>query len=556
MHLGRNGRNAALACALFVATTASAADPRIDALFASVSTSDSPGCAVSVRRGGAAVHEAAYGMASLELQVPNKAETVFHAGSVAKQFTALTVLMLEAEGKLALSDSIRKYVPELPAWAQPVTLRHLLQHTGGVRDADELLWMAGGKDDARITGELVMDLLLRQRALNFPPGSQMLYSNTGYTLLGMAVARISGEPLPAVIQRRIFAPLGMTQSRIRDDYSSVIPNRATGYRRDGRPSWHLGVYLSDVVGGGSLFTTVGDLQRWQANFASGTVGGAALLQLLATEGRLAGGDGTGWGMGLQLGTYRGHAAIGHEGRDFGYQADVVRFPEQDLSIVVLCNGRDLDAFTFSRKIADLYLPAQTAQSTPPQQPVQQTSGDVARYAGVYLNPLTLAIRRVEIRDGKLVWARGAGTVLEPSGEQRFRFAGQAAEVLFTATGLQVLNPSLRPFVYTRVEPFETKLLAGYTGRWHSDEVNATYEVTARDGKLHVRAGPTFHFSAEPAFRDAFQIAEGMLVRFHRHTNGKLARMEVSTSRARNVTFLPSGSPTPSASRTAAPHRRK
>lgn len=533
-----------LALALLLAVAAAEpSDSRIDALFASVAKPDSPGCAVSVSRGGAIVHEAGYGMASIELQVPNTPDTVFHAGSVAKQFTALAVLMLEAEGKLRLDDSIRTHVPELPAWAQPVTIRHLLQHTGGIRDADELLWIAGGKDDARTTEELVMDLLSRQRAVNFAPGTQFLYSGTGYMLLGMAVTRASGEAFPAFIQRRIFAPLGMTRSQIRDDYSSVIPNRATGYRRDGRPNWHLGVYLSDLVGGGALFTTVGDLQRWQASF------GAPLMQKLETEGRLRSGHGTGWGMGLQLGTYRGQPAIGHEGRDFGYMSDVVRLPEAELSVAVLCNGRDLDAFTFSRQIVNLFVPA--PESTP-QTPSTSTAqvADVTRHAGTFLNPQTLAVRRVEARDGKLVWARGAGTVLEPVAESRFRFTGQQTEVHFINTNeLQVINAGRPPSEYRRVEPF-AGALAEYTGTWRSDEVNATYEVTVDGGKLLFRAGPAFHFTAEPVFADAFQIAEGMLVRFFRDRRGKLARMEVSTNRARNVTFLrskASGRPAPSPS---------
>jgi CubicO group peptidase (beta-lactamase class C family) len=521
-----------------MAMQAETRDARVDALFTAVAKNDSPGCAVSVRRAGTLVHEGAYGMASLELQVPNTPDTVFHAGSVAKQFTALAVLMLEAEGKLALTDSIRKHVPELPAWAQPVTLRHLLEHTGGIRDVDELLWIAGGKDDARITEELAMDLLARQRGVNFAPGKQFLYSNTGYTLLAMTVARVSGEPFPAFMQRRMFAPLAMTDTQFRDDSSSVIANRATGYRRDGRPAWHLGVYLSDVVGGGGLFTTVGDLQRWHANFASATAGGAELLRRLTTEGRLANGEGTGWAMGLQLGTYRNRMTIGHEGRDFGYQADAVRVPEAELSIAVLCNGRDLDAYTFSRQIIDLYAPAAPSQPLQPATPAATAPPrDLTRFAGTFLNPATQAVRRIEVRDGTLVWARGAGTVLEPLGDMRFRFTGQATEVLFGGDdALQVLNAGRPPSSYVRVAPFGSRALSEYAGTYRSDEVDATYEVAPQDGKLHFRAGPVFQFTAEPVFADAFQIGEGMLVRFHRDPRGKITRMEVSTDRARNVAF--------------------
>lgn len=512
-------------------------DTRIDEIFTAIS-GRSPGCSASVRRGDATLHEAGYGLASIELGVTNKVETVFHAGSIAKQFTAVATLMLAEEKVISLPDSIRKYVPELPRWADGITLQHLLHHTGGIRDVDELQWLAGGKDDARMTQALMLDVLARQTGVNFPPGEQFLYSNTAYTLLGLVVARASGEPFPTFMRRRIFEPLGMVDTTFRSDYSSLIPNRATGYRRDGRTSWHLGVYLSDLVGGGGLFTTVRDLQRWHDNFSSGAVAGSELLAVAAAEGRTAAGAGTGWGMGLRLESYRGERTVGHEGRDFGYQSEAVRFPDLDLSIAVLCNARDHDAYSFARRIASLYLPDAPVSAASPPPRTLDTPEDLARYTGIFWSPTTLGVRTVEIRDGSLVWTRGAGTVLEPIGPGRFRFQGQSAELLFPGENeMHILNPGRPAFVYERVSPVDADPLTAYTGRYRSHELEVEYDVTvATEGRLHFRAGPAFWFYAVPVFRDTFQIDEGMLVFFRRNGQGAVDGMTVSTNRARNVAF--------------------
>lgn len=530
-------------------TATAGADQRVDALFAAYDENDSPGCVTAVSRGEEILHRNAFGMASIELQVRNAPDTVMQAGSIGKQFTAAAVLLLEQDGKLSLADPIRKYVPELPPYANEVTLEHLLHHTSGIRGFDELLWIAGGKDDDPDSFDSVLALLARQRKLDFAPGTRFSYSSSGYLLLAIAVQRITGTSLAAFARERIFTPLGMLDTHFREDAGSIIARRATGYRAQPGGGWRLGVYVSNTYGHGNLFTTAGDLLKWERNFTTASVGGAPLLERMQRPSKLVSGESTGWAMGLRRWP---NGDVGHEGRDFGYQASVTRNPATGLAIAVLCNGRDIDAWTLGRGITALYAPPATTASPAPAPAASAPTSDapasgtpmpvaLAHYAGIYWNPLTLAVRKVELRDDALVWARGEGTKLEPLGEARFRFPGEETEISFRrhgskVEGLDVISPG-RSAAYTRVEPFVPASIDRYRGTYHSDEVDASPVVTVEDGAtLTFRYDADFAFDAQAVFADTFQIADGMLVQFQRDRRGRVTGFEIHTDRARGVWF--------------------
>ena len=516
----------------------------LDSIFAKYATSQSPGCAIGISQGETVQRTAAFGMASLELGVRNTPETVFHAGSIGKQFTAMATLLLARDRKLSLEDYARKYVPELGEYASAVTIRQLLAHTSGVRDQGELLWIAGGLDDIRFTRDDMLSLLSSQRTLNFAPGAQFLYGGTEYDLLALIVERVSGKPFTEFVRDRIFAPLKMTHTHFRDDAGSIIPHRAMGYRPQGS-DWRMGIYASDVVGGGGLFTTVGDLLLWEANLDKPVVGDSTIVQTMQTEVR-PGGTPSGFGLGLTVGTFRGLTAIGHEGRDFGYQSDVVRFPQKQLAIAVLCNARDIDAYTLGREVARRMLPEPVVQS-----PSQTASRDTLRpvtvdpsllseYAGLYFHRGNMALRRVEVRDGKLVWARGAGTKLIPLSATDFQFENQPLRIRFervagTIARVTVFQAGQTPRIYERKQPLSSRL-SDYAGTYIANEIEATYRVTADTTSLVIRANPNFTIRARPLFEDMFEIADGILLEFTRGAKGKVTHLRMSTTRARNVGF--------------------
>jgi succinate dehydrogenase cytochrome b556 subunit len=257
---------------------------RVDSLFSRF-TRTTPGCAVGVSRHGRTVLAKAYGMANLEYDVPLTTESIIEAGSVAKQFTAAAVMLLVREGKHSLDDDVRTYLPELHDYGHTITLRHLLTHTSGLRDQWDLLHMARGRfEENRITEADVLEIVTRQKALNFVPGTEYLYSNTGYTLAGTIVRRVSGTSLREFAHERIFEPLGMTDTHFHDDYTVVVKGRAAGYRRGSEGAWHVSLPNYDTYGATSLFTTVGDLLKWDANFEEHRVGDQ---QGTGTDGRHA-----------------------------------------------------------------------------------------------------------------------------------------------------------------------------------------------------------------------------------------------------------------------------
>src|ERR1051326_1913864 len=309
-------------CAVGLALTQGAAvSPRssaVDAVFAQW-THDTPGCAVGVATGGARVLERAYGMADLERDVPNAPDTIFEAGSVSKQFTAMAVLLLAREGKLSLDDPARKYIPELPDYGSPLTIRHMLTHTSGLRDWGEVEGIAGWPRTSRAyTHAHVLDIVSRQKSLNFAPGTAWSYSNTGYNLAAVIVSRVSGQSFADFTRERIFQPLGMTHTSWRDDFTRVVKHRAIAYRQ-ASDGWHEEMPFEDVHGNGGLLTTVGDLLTWNENFVAPKVGDRQLVADEQTVARLTDGESTGYAFGLFVGSYRGVREVNHSGSTAGYR---------------------------------------------------------------------------------------------------------------------------------------------------------------------------------------------------------------------------------------------
>jgi CubicO group peptidase (beta-lactamase class C family) len=349
---------AVLVCAAAgLAIAQSAADvpaAKVDAVFARW-TNDTPGCAVGVSRNGATVLQKAYGMADLEHDVPNRPDTIFEAGSVSKQFTAAAVLLLAQDGKLSLDDPVRKHVPELPDYGHPLTIRHMLQHTSGLRDWGEVAAIAGWPRTTRAhTHAHALDIISRQKALNFTPGTQYSYSNSGYNLAAIIVARVSGMPFAEFSRQRIFEPLGMTRTSWRDDYRRIVKDRAIAYSPVGG-GYRMNMPFEYVHGNGGLLTTVGDLLTWNENFEKPKVGDAKFVALQQEPGRFNDGKPHTYAMGLMVRPYKGVPAVAHSGSTAGYRAHLTRFPQQKLSVAVLCNTSHGTATQYAMTVADMFL---------------------------------------------------------------------------------------------------------------------------------------------------------------------------------------------------------
>ncbi len=325
--------------------------PKIDALFTEYDAWDRPGLAISVVRDGELLYARGYGCANLEYEIPITPATVFHVASVSKQFTCFAIVLLAEEGKLGLDDDVRKYLPDdVPDFGPTITLRHLMNHTSGIRDQWTLLAMAGWRLDDVITREHILKLVRRQHDLNFEPGAEHLYSNTGYTLLAEVVAKVSGQSFREFTSERIFKPLGMTHTHFHDDHEEIVPNRAYSYQNDGS-GYRKSVLSYANVGATSLFTTAEDLSRWLANFDTARVGGSHVMEQMQTRGVLNDGKKIDYALGLVHGQYRGQPTIGHSGGDAGFRSQVVWFPRCKTGITVLSNLASVNTQRAALRIA-------------------------------------------------------------------------------------------------------------------------------------------------------------------------------------------------------------
>lgn len=390
-----------------------AADPRVDRVFAEWDRGDSPGCTVGALRDGRFVYQRGYGMANLDYDIPNSPSMVYYVGSDSKQFVAASVAMLAIDGRLSLDDDIRKHFPEMPDYGTPVTVRHLIHHTSGIRDIYTLMSLAGIRMEDVFTDEQALELISRQKALNFPPGSDYLYSNSGYFLLAQLVERVSGKPLREFADERIFRPLGMTRSHFHDDPGHVMKQRAMSYERDDEGGYRIS-YLQnfDKVGGGGLYTSLDDLARWDENFYTKQVGGDALQQMIHTRGILTSGDTLPYAFGNNVTSYRGLRTTEHGGALMGYKAYVLRFPDQHFSVLTLCNLGSIDPGPLAYGVAEVHLgdrmgpkppmQARAARRPPPSGEGTAPAGDLASLGGEYYSAELDATHRVRLVDARLV----------------------------------------------------------------------------------------------------------------------------------------------------------
>jgi CubicO group peptidase (beta-lactamase class C family) len=329
---------------------------RIDAIFADYAKPGSPGCALALYERGRVLYQKGYGLASIEHGVAiDPRQTVFDIGSTSKQFTAASILLLAQDGKLALEDSVRTYVPELPGYFDQVTLDHLLHHTGGVRDYIALLLLGGINFQDHATDADALRAIARQHALDFVPGSEHSYSNSGYFLLALVVKKVSGKTLREFARERIFAPLDMDQTQFLDDHTRVIAHRATSYEQGPEGSWVLSVSAWEQIGDGQVQTTLADLARWDANFHQPKVGGAALIERLQQVGTLSDGQSITYARGLIVDEYRGLRAVSHGGSWTGFRSELLRFPEVGVTVAVLCNVGSSEPWALARAVADVVL---------------------------------------------------------------------------------------------------------------------------------------------------------------------------------------------------------
>jgi len=503
---------------------------KADAIFLKWNKPDVPGCALGIEHPGAAPFFRAYGSADLEHGVPIGRDSVFEAGSVSKQFAAASVLILIERGKLAFDDDVRKYIPELPDYGAAITIAQLLGHTSGLRDWEGVADIAGRPVTTHVYSTRdVLELTARQKSLNYRPGTEFSYTNTGYILLATIVERVSGEPLARFSSRNLFEPLEMTRTQWRDDFRRVVKGRAVAYDAD-PGGYHQLMPFENVVGAGGLLTTVGDLLKWNAALDAGALGEFVTTQL-QRKSTLLDGRTTSYARGLYLSDYHGVRKIWHTGETAGYEAFLARYPDQRVSIALLCNtGQEANIDALGDKVADLFLPAPDA--SPPADPVpaglELGAGQLAPFAGLYFDPRFVVQMQLAVEDGQL---RGVsdGMALTPIAPGEFRTT--ISTIRFSGNDRFVREfDDGRRWEFRRVRAWHpaSAQLPEFAGRYRSDEAQATYDVNVMDGRLVIALDDRRWDTADlvPVAADMFTRPHHAY-RFIRNAKGRVSSLEIS-----------------------------
>lgn len=510
---------------------------KIDSLFAQWNKPDSPGCAVSVVRDGMVVHNKGYGMANLEYSVPFTPDTISETGSVAKQFTAAAVLLLSRRGKLSLDDPARKHIPELPEFMKGITVRHLISHLSGLRDQNELFSIMGLPMGRSVhTNDEILELVTKQQRLNFEPGSEYNYNNTAYTLLAHIVTRVSGEPFAEFTRKNIFEKLGMKSTKWRNDFRETVKGRASAYEAGANGVFKLEMPFGNVHGAGGLLTTVGDLQIWNRSLDEGTLDGIDMSKLIETRAKLNDGTAIPYALGVQYGAYRGVEEIAHAGSTAGYRTYLARYPSEKLSVALLCNVTNITTATVAREVARAFFmtPYKDNRLTPTPVPVEQ----LQKLAGYYYDEKSGEIIEFTEKGGRFLVGLGAGTAYNAMSASRFVSPDTVTSYTFEGTDKVTRRFNVFPATtFTKLSGTAPSgdALNAFAGHYISAELDTTYVLTVKDGKLSVRIAPQAPMTLTPIAPDIFLLGEGGAnYRFIRDAKGQVTGLVIYTGRVRHL----------------------
>ncbi len=528
---------------------------RVDSVFRAFDRTDSPGCALGVYQDGAIKYARGYGLASMEHSIPISPRTVLDVGSISKQFTAMSMLILEKEGKFSLEDPIRKIFPEMPAYADRITWRRALSQTSGLRD----LWTMWGQTGRSYAGDTVdaLNVIFHSAEPNYTPGERYLYTNTGWILAAQAVYRLTGKTLAQFADERLFKPLGMHDTRFLADRNAIIPNLAESYgpQKNGFRVVRNN-YDGAIQGAGGIHTTVEDFGRWLNNYDAATVGSREIIETMTTPTKLnsgqpaTSGPGVAYAVGLTAGTLRGLRVIAHGGSWGGFRGHFFRFPDQKFAVATFCNLTNSGPDSLAAKVAAIYLGdrmqpdtvAAWVEALGKEPRVATSAAALANFAGVWRNVERGEVRRTQVKGDSLVSPGDPPTTFVSLGGGRFR--SERSEIRFeggtgvgsTPARMLVRTPSETvTFVRADSVVLDAAKLAEYAGDYRSDEAEVTQTWKVEKGRLVAYAGYRRLGVLEPSYKDGFTRG-GSVIDVARDARGKISGYTVESGRVRHLKF--------------------
>lgn len=514
---------------------------KVDELFAEYDKPDSPGCSLVIVQNGEVIYQRGYGMANLDHDISITPDTVFHVASVSKQFTAMAILLLEAEGKLSIEDDIRDYLPEVPDYGETITIRHLIHHTSGLRDQWDILSLAGWDyADDLISNRHVLNIASRQQQLNFSSGEEHVYCNTGYTLMAIIVERISDMTFREFTQTHIFEPLDMAQTHFHDDHSMIVKKRAMAYTVEDDGGFKISIPTFDTVGATSLFTTALDLAKWEQNYYHHRVGGDAIAEKMLQLGKLNNGKTLIYASGVNVAKYKGLDSIGHSGADAGYRSHFTTFPEHNFGVIVLSNFGKVAPNILARAVVDIYLADHIL--TEESAAFELSEDEQLAYVGLYYNAKTGLT--IQVSEKERVLYLNDAFELSASEKDHLQIKMFSLELAFSrdannnilAVNLSSIG-STDTDTYMRTETvnLSSDELAAYQGIYYSDELLTHYEIMLEDETLILRHLRHNDQILKPTYKDGFKL-DWPDMKFERDKDGSIQGFTFFTPRVRGLMF--------------------
>lgn len=528
------------------ATDETARHKAVDSVFTPFNYPDSPGMAVGIYKGNQIVYARGYGLADLEHNIPITPKTVFHVASISKQFTAFAIALLARDGKVDLDGDIRRYLPAVPDFGTPITVRDLIRHTGGFRD--DLPALAGRDQGDVLVQRHILNIVARQRGLNFTPGTEALYCNTGYELLAEIVHAASGQTLRDYLAEHVFRPLGMTHTFVHDDVNELIPNRAVSYEKAANGKWQHALVNYGIYGSTNLHTTIEDMAKWAGNFGHPVVGDAALIQQITAPGALTDGTPVNYGFGLWHSSFAGHPVVMHTGSDAGYHLIFGHFPDKDMTIAIFSNI-DVNRFNLLEAVADIYFNGGTGKATKSPPVITPEPALLQAAVGHYIDSLGHMIT-LDLAGDKLTRTPTGGAAkpvifradgsIDTDGERFWSYERLRADKTGRITALEQVTEFLgrKSVFFTRIEPARPspESLAALAGDYRSAELDVTYSFSVENGQLVARSIWTVDpIVFAPTVVDGFESSLGAIT-VERDAKGKPVGLKINMENARNVSL--------------------
>lgn len=505
---------------------------KVDTIFIEYDKTNSPGCALAIVKDGKIIYKRGYGMSNLEYNLAISPASIFLVASISKQFTAAAIVRLSLEGKLSLDDDIHKYLPEVPDFGQKITFNHLLHHTSGIRDHNLLQWLRGWRSDDLLTEKDILETLSKQKSLNFQPGEEYCYCNTGFVLLAVAVKKITGVSLRQYADSVFFKPLHMINTHFQDDHAEIIPNRTSAYKKSAKGTWEILIPLSDAYGSSGLYTTVEDLAQWDENFYTKQIGGEPFINTMLKTGVLNNNTKQIYASGLVAEKYKGYNVVSHGGSSFGYRGFFVRFPDERFSVIVLSNLADIKIQKIANNVADVFLKDKSQ--------ITKTATDMKilkSWVGNYFDSKTNLAIELKYKDGKFssggidLEPLNDSTLIDPIKQTTFSFSGDSLNTRLIYSELGNIQKYYEKIKKINLIP---RQLQEYQGTFYCPELDTKYLLTATDSTLLVKIPRNDEMKFKPLINDVFK--GNFNIKFTRSKSNKIDGFYISSDRDRNLQF--------------------